>query len=93
MQGKKQRLEHQENSDKLHTAVLEALSIPSSVPVSVEGMLNANETAVCNLSEFCWCSKRCLFSCYLQRQVLTYFRIKLVWSHFQKNYRYTFPLI
>ena len=29
-----------------------------------EGMLNCTETAVCNLSEFYWCSKRCSFSCY-----------------------------
>ena len=32
-----------------------------------EGILNATETAVCNLSEFYWCSKRYLFSCYIQR--------------------------
>ena len=30
-----------------------------------EGKLDATETVVCNLSEFYWCSKRCLFSCYL----------------------------
>ena len=28
-----------------------------------EGMFNAAETAVCNLSEFYWCSNRCLFFC------------------------------
>ena len=27
--------------------------------------VNATETAVCNLSEFYWCCKRSLFSCYL----------------------------
>ena len=30
-----------------------------------EDMLNATKTAACNLSEFYWYSKRCLFSCYL----------------------------
>ena len=29
-----------------------------------EGMLNATEAAKCNSSEFYWCSKRWLFSCY-----------------------------
>ena len=28
-----------------------------------QGMLNATDTAVCNLSEFYWCVKLCLFSC------------------------------
>ena len=28
-----------------------------------EGMLNSTETAVCNLSDFYWCFKRCLFPC------------------------------
>ena len=27
-----------------------------------KGMLNVTETVVCSISEFYWCSKRCLFS-------------------------------
>ena len=63
------------NKDRLHTALSVALSVPSSVQREMtlflsslcteEGMLNATETAGCNLSEFYWCSKHYLFSCYL----------------------------
>ena len=54
----------------MRTAVSLALSMPFSVlsaevGISLcteEGMLNITEIEVRNLSEFCWCSKRCLFS-------------------------------
>ena len=61
---------------------------------SEEGMLNATETAVCNLSEFYWCSKRCLFFWYQSsfvwpyRQAVDDIRTIFYWLHFLACQKY-----
>ena len=44
------------------------LHVREEYPISVcteDGMLSTNETAICNISDFCWCSKRFSIYCYL----------------------------